>query len=92
MLIAIPRLISHHKRIELKRGLKSCDLEDWGQDPGLVVKDMDKLRKVVIHCLEHPEEKQKIRQEFARKFFFNPGQATSKAVAKVYEVVKKDRY
>jgi hypothetical protein len=88
VLIDVPRLISHHKRIELDRGLSSSDLEDWGQSAGYLVKDMEKLGNAVTHCLENPDEKQEIRKEFARKFFFNPGKATEMAVNKIYDLLK----
>jgi hypothetical protein len=90
VLIDVPRLISHHKKMELKRGLDSSDLEDWGQSAGYLVKDMDRLTNAVTHCLEHPEEKQETRQEFTRRFFFNPGHATSRAVEKIYELMGLD--
>ena len=46
---------------------------------------MQDLPDAVFRELEHPGEKQEIRQEFAGRFFFNPGQATNKAVSKIYE-------
>jgi hypothetical protein len=90
VLIHVPRLISHHKKIELKRGLAESDLETWGQDAGYLVKDMGRITAAVAHCLEHPGDRQEIRQEFARTFFFNPGQATARAVATIYELLRLD--
>lgn len=90
VLINVPRLISNYKKIELKRGVASSDLENWGQNAGSLVSDMAKLRNTVTHCLEHPEEKQDIRQEFARRFFFNPGKATNKAMERIYSLLKLD--
>ncbi len=87
VLIHVPRLISHHKKMELARGLSTSDLEEWGQSAGYLLKDMAGLSRAVTHCLEHPEEKQEIRKEFAEKFFFNPGQATDKAVKKIYDLI-----
>jgi len=87
VLIHVPRLISHHKRIEQKRGLEASDLEQWGQDAGALVKDMDNLQKTVSRCLDHPGEKREIRQEFARRFFFNPGTAAPAALHKIYELL-----
>ncbi len=88
VLIDVPRLISNYQRIEQKRGLETCDLADWGQSAGELVKDMQDLPAIITDCLEHPEKKQEIRQEFAEKFFFNPGHATDRAVAKIYELLK----
>ncbi len=87
VLIHVPRLVSHHVKIEQKRGVQSSDLEEWGQSAGVLLKDIDKLSTTVEHCLTHPGEKQEQRREFARRFFFNPGHATDKAVAKIYELL-----
>jgi len=91
VLIHVPRLISHHKKIELRRGLASSDLETWGQDAGCLVKDIGRISAAVTHCLEHPEERREVRQEFARRFFYNPGRATELALAKLYELLGLDR-
>jgi hypothetical protein len=87
VLIDVPRLISHHKTIELKRGVEVSDLEEWGRHGGHLIKDMQTLAHAVNNGLEHPEEKNEIRQEFARKFFFPPGEATEKAMGKIYELL-----
>ena len=87
VLYDVPRLIGFHKRKELKRGLKTSDLEDWGRDVGVIVNDMDNLKKAIQHGLEHPEEKSEIRREFARKFFYKPGTATDRAVEKIYQLL-----
>jgi hypothetical protein len=86
-LIDVPRLISNYQRIEKKRGQESCDLADWGQSVGELVKDMKDLPAIITDCLEHPEKKQSVRREFAERFFFNPGHATDTAVAKLYELL-----
>ena len=88
VLIHVPRLISHHKKMELARGVSTSDLEQWGQSAGHLVKDITTLRKTVSHCRELPEEKEDIRKEFARKFFFNPGKATEKTLQKIYALLK----
>jgi hypothetical protein len=88
VLIDVPRLISNYQRIEQKRGLETCDLAAWGQSAGELVKDMADLPSIITGCLEHPGEKKEIRREFAEKFFFNPGHATDRAVAKIYELLK----
>lgn len=84
VLIDVPRLISNYKRIELARGLATSDLEQWGQSVGHLAKDMKDLPEIITYCLEHPEEKKDVRREFSSRFFFNPGTATDKAVAKIY--------
>ena len=88
VLIDVPRLISNYRRIEKKRGLATCDLAEWGQSAGELVKDMRDLPSIIGHGLAHPEEKREIRQEFAGRFFFGPGHATDRAVAKIYELLK----
>jgi len=62
-------------------------MEDWGRDVGVIVNDMDNLKKAIQHGLEHPEEKSEIRREFARKFFYKPGTATDRAVEKIYQLL-----
>lgn len=91
VLIHVPRLISHHKKIEQKRGVESSDLEEWGQSAGTLVREMPELQKAVEHGLEHPDEKKDIRQEFADRFFFNPGKASDKALDKLYELLDLPR-
>lgn len=90
VLIHVPRLIANYKRIEQRRGLAVCDLEQWGQSVGHLVQDMRDLTGIVTHALEHPEEKRDIRREFASRFFFNPGHATDRAIAKIYELLGLD--
>jgi hypothetical protein len=90
VLIHVPRLMSHHAKIERKRGVAQSDLEQWGQSAGLVVNDMAALQKTVERGLSRPEEKSDIRKEFAQRFFFNPGSAAPKAVAKIYSLLSLD--
>jgi len=87
VLYDVPRLIQFHKRKELKRGLQSSDLEDWGREVGVIANDMDSLRKAIQHGLEQPEEKSEIRKEFIQKFFYKPGTATDRAVGKIYQLL-----
>jgi len=87
VLYDVPRLIRFHKRKELKRGLKTSDLEDWGRDVGVIVDDMDGLKKAIHYELEHPEEKSAFRKEFAQRFFYKPGTATERAVEKIYQLL-----
>jgi hypothetical protein len=87
VLIDVPRLIANYRRIEQKRGLAVCDLEQWGQSVGQLVKDMESLPQTVQHGLAHPEEKKDIRHEFARRFFFSPGTATDRALEKIYALL-----
>lgn len=86
-LIDVPRLISNYARIEKKRGLETCDLAAWGQSAGELVRDMRDLPGVITRGLEHPEHKSDIRRAFAGRFFYHPGRATDRAVAKIYELL-----
>ena len=87
VLYDVPRLIRFHKKKELGRGLKTSDLEDWGRDTGVIVNDMDSLRKAIQHGLEHPDEKSEIRRSFAQRFFHKPGTATDRAIEKIYQLL-----
>jgi CDP-glycerol glycerophosphotransferase (TagB/SpsB family) len=87
VLYDVPRLIGFHKKKELERGLNSSDLEEWGRDVGVIVDDMDGLKKAIQHGLEHPDEKGEFRKKFAQKFFYKPGTATDRAVEKIYQLL-----
>ena len=87
VLYDVPRLIRFHKKKELGRGLKTSDLEDWGRDIGVIVNDMDSLRKAIQHGLEHPDEKSEVRRSFAQRFFYKPGTATDRAIEKIYQLL-----
>jgi len=87
VLFAVPRLIAFHKKLEARRGVESSDLAEWGQDAGTTVQKPDELQKAIDYCLEHPAEKQELRKKFAQQFFFNPGQATDKALEKIYALL-----
>ena len=71
-------------------GNEVSDLLAWGRDCGQVVKNIPELKAAIDHGLAHPEEKSNIRQEFAHKFFYNPGQATDTAVKRIYELLGLD--
>jgi hypothetical protein len=66
-------------------GNEISDLLDWGRDCGQVVKNMSELKTAVEDGLAQPEKKSDIRKEFAKKFFYNPGEATDTALSKIYE-------
>jgi CDP-glycerol glycerophosphotransferase (TagB/SpsB family) len=87
VLFAVPRLIAFHKKVEAKRGLESSDLEDWGQDVGTTVQKPDELQRAIDYSLGHAAEKEAVRKKFAQQFFFNPGQATEKALQKIYALL-----
>jgi CDP-glycerol glycerophosphotransferase (TagB/SpsB family) len=72
-------------------GNEVSDLSAWGRDCGQVVKNISELKTAVENGLAHPEEKSDIRKEFAQKFFYNPGNATDKAVNKIYEWLELSR-
>ena len=48
------------------------------------------MKAAIEYGLAHPAEKSGIRQEFTRKFFYNLGGATDKAVDKIYEFLELD--
>ena len=80
------------ERIEKKErerwGNEISDLLDWGRDCGQVVFDVTEMKAAIEYGLSHPGEKSAIRNEFTRKFFYNPGSATDKAVGKIYEYLE----
>jgi CDP-glycerol glycerophosphotransferase (TagB/SpsB family) len=90
VLFDVPRLIAFHKKLEHKRELESSDLEEWGQEVGDVVQKPQELQNAIDHALSSPEEKQEVRNEFAQRFFFNPGTATEKAINKIYEFLNME--
>jgi len=69
-------------------GNEISDLVAWGRDCGQVVNNVQELKDAVEYGLAHPGEKSDIRKEFAQKFFYNPGQATEKAIEKIYELLE----
>ena len=52
-----------------------------------VVADVDQLRRAVRDALERPERLTAERRDLASRMFFDPGGATSRAVAAVYELL-----
>jgi hypothetical protein len=48
------------------------------------------MKEAIDYGLAHPREKSEIRKEFARKFFYNLGSATDKAVEKIYDLLELD--
>ena len=81
-------------RVETKErerwGNETSDLLAWGRDCGTVVYDVPEMKAGIEHGLAHPGEKSEIRNDFAQKFFYTPGGATGKAVAKIYEFLELD--
>ena len=69
-------------------GNETSDLLAGGRDCGTVVYDVPEMKAGIEHGLAHPGEKSEIRKDFAQKFFYNPGGATGKAVAKIYEFLE----
>ena len=52
---------------------------------------MQEMKKAIEYGLDHPREKSGLRKEFTKKFFFNLGCATEKAVEKIYELLELDQ-
>lgn len=77
------------ERIEKKEcgrwGNETSDLLAWGRDCGQVAYNVPEMKEAIEYGLAHPGEKSATRIEFAKKFFYNLGCATDKAIEKIYE-------
>ena len=87
----IDQMIKLVEKKERERwGNEISDLLAWGRDCGQVVFNVREMKDAIEYGLAHPREKSGIRKEFVRKFFYNVGSATDKAVAKIYELLELD--
>ncbi|MEE4262778.1 MAG: CDP-glycerol glycerophosphotransferase family protein [Desulfobacteraceae bacterium] len=85
----IDQMVERIEKKERERwGNETSDLLAWGRDCGQVVFDVPEMKAAIEYGLAHPGEKSVIRQEFTRKFFYNLGGATDKAVDKIYEYLE----
>ncbi|MFH0946493.1 MAG: phytase [Planctomycetota bacterium] len=64
---------------------KGFDLETWGRQGGEIAKEPAELRELVPQLLANPEQKSEIRRRIAQDLFHDPGRATERAVAALYE-------
>ena len=87
----IDQMIELVEKKERERwGNEISDLLAWGRDCGQVVFNVTEMKEAINYGLAHPREKSEIRKEFTRKFFYNLGSATDKAVEKIYELLELD--
>jgi len=83
---------SVEKKEQERWGNKISDLSAWGRDCGRVVYNVREMQDAIEDGLAHPLEKSGIRKEFARRFFYNIGHATEKAVARIYELLELEPF
>ncbi len=67
-----------------------ADLETWGRKTGVVVQGVPELIETVLSELGRPDRLGRIRREAAADLFYDPGRATDRAVAKVYEFLEME--
>ena len=88
----VDQMIERVEKKERERwGNEISDLLAWGRDCGQVVFNVQEMKKAIEYGLDHPREKSGLRKEFTKKFFFNLGCATEKAVEKIYELLELDQ-
>ncbi|MFQ5797599.1 MAG: CDP-glycerol glycerophosphotransferase family protein [Bacteroidota bacterium] len=66
------------------------DLDTWGRKGGVTARWPDEAVDGVGWSLNHPKHGSAIRKEMARDLFFNPGNATDKAVDWILSTLKLD--
>jgi CDP-glycerol glycerophosphotransferase (TagB/SpsB family) len=64
------------------------DTETWGRKAGTIVRSGAELRRAVERALADPKEKSDLRQAMVRDLYHEPGTATDRAVARLYEYLK----
>ena len=72
-----------------KRYGETVDLETWGFAAGPLVKDGKDLKRALIEALDYPRAYSDVRREMATHLFYNPGQATQKAVDVIREIISE---
>jgi CDP-glycerol glycerophosphotransferase (TagB/SpsB family) len=73
--IDVPELLSAAKN----KG-QAVDLDTWGRKTGLTARWPDEIVKAVQLSLRNPKQKSSLRKRMAEDMFYNPGNATEKAV------------
>ncbi len=71
-----------------KRYGDTIDLETWGFAAGPLVDEKDQLRGALLDALDHPQAYSEVRRKMAAHLFYNPGQATQKAVDVIKELIR----
>ena len=64
----------------MRRYGNSIDLKTWGFAAGPLVKDKDQLKGALMEALDHPDAYSEVRRKMAAHLFYNPGNATRKAI------------
>jgi len=70
-----------------KRYGDTIDLKTWGLAAGPLVKEEDQLSKAILEALDQPLAYSEVRRKMANNLFYNPGQATQKAVDVIRELI-----
>jgi CDP-glycerol glycerophosphotransferase (TagB/SpsB family) len=65
----------------------TIDLRTWGFSAGPLVQDGGMLNVALTEALDRPQDYSEIRQRMASHLFYNPGQATQKAVNVIKELL-----
>jgi len=63
-----------------KRYKETIDLDTWGFAAGPQVRSREELRAALLEALDHPLAYSEVRRRMASHLYYNPGQATKKAV------------
>ncbi|MBN1866316.1 CDP-glycerol glycerophosphotransferase family protein [Candidatus Sumerlaeota bacterium] len=58
---------------------------DWGRSTGVVARTPEEVRDAVREGLRNPAAQSDVRRRVAKDLFFDPGRATERTVAKIYE-------
>lgn len=72
---------------ELLKECSNSDLHTFSKDIGFKVQSVAELKEAICYCLGNPQEKSALRQEVAKKMFYNPGTAAQRAVDKIYQLL-----
>jgi len=75
---------------EIRRRGTEVDKDPWGMRAGAVVRDCRGLRAEVERALEDPSERSDVRRAMATDLFHEPGAATERAVAALYDAMGLD--
>jgi len=70
-----------------KRYGETVDLETWGFAAGPLVEEKDQMKGALLDALDHPQAYSEVRRKMAAHLFYNPGQATQRAVDVIRELL-----
>lgn len=84
-----PILFAESKELyDSERYRDTADLKTWGQSAGLVFKTPEEAVKELRRSLEDPTEFSATRRKLARDIFYNPGQATKRALETIFRELR----